>query len=121
MARIAGVNIPNHQHTEIGLTAIYGLGRSRARKICAETGVPFNKKVKDLTDGDLEKLRDEVGKYVVEGDLRRQTTMDIKRLMDLGCYRGVRHRKGLPLRGQRTKTNARTRKGPRKAAQSLKK
>lgn len=121
MARIAGVNIPNHQHTEIGLTAIYGLGRSRARKICTETGVPFDKKVKDLTDGDLEKLRDEVGKYVVEGDLRRQTTMDIKRLMDLGCYRGVRHRKGLPLRGQRTKTNARTRKGPRKAAQSLKK
>ncbi|TMS59329.1 30S ribosomal protein S13 [Imbroritus primus] len=121
MARIAGVNIPNHQHTEIGLTAIYGLGRSRARKICAETGVPFNKKVKDLTDADLEKLRDEVGKYVVEGDLRRQTTMDIKRLMDLGCYRGVRHRKGLPMRGQRTKTNARTRKGPRKAAQSLKK
>ncbi|HVL10610.1 MAG TPA: 30S ribosomal protein S13 [Burkholderiaceae bacterium] len=121
MARIAGVNIPNHQHTEIGLTAIYGLGRSRARKICAETGVPLNKKVKDLTDADLEKLRDEVGKYVVEGDLRRQTTMDIKRLMDLGCYRGVRHRKGLPMRGQRTKTNARTRKGPRKAAQSLKK
>jgi small subunit ribosomal protein S13 len=121
MARIAGVNIPNHQHTEIGLTAIYGLGRSRARKICAETGVPLDKKVKDLTDADLEKLRDEVGKYVVEGDLRRQTTMDIKRLMDLGCYRGVRHRKGLPMRGQRTKTNARTRKGPRKAAQSLKK
>lgn len=121
MARIAGVNIPNHQHTEIGLTAIYGLGRSRARKICADTGVPLNKKVKDLTDADLEKLRDEVGKYVVEGDLRRQTTMDIKRLMDLGCYRGVRHRKGLPMRGQRTKTNARTRKGPRKAAQSLKK
>ncbi len=121
MARIAGVNIPNHKHTEIGLTAIYGIGRSRARKICEATGVPFDKKVKDLTDGDLEKLRDEVGKVTVEGDLRRETTMNIKRLMDLGCYRGVRHRRGLPMRGQRTRTNARTRKGPRKAGVALKK
>jgi len=121
MARIAGVNIPNHQHTEIGLTSIYGIGRSTARKICDAAGVPMNKKVKDLSDGDLEKLRDEIGKLTVEGDLRREVTMSIKRLMDLGCYRGLRHRKGLPCRGQRTRTNARTRKGPRKAPQSLKK
>ncbi|CAB3795800.1 30S ribosomal protein S13 [Pararobbsia alpina] len=121
MARIAGVNIPNHQHTEIGLTAIFGIGRTRARTICATTGVPVSKKVKDLNDADLEKLREEVGKFVVEGDLRREVTMNIKRLMDLGCYRGVRHRKGLPVHGQRTRTNARTRKGPRRAAQSLKK
>ncbi|HEY1214798.1 MAG: 30S ribosomal protein S13 [Trinickia sp.] len=121
MARIAGVNIPNHQHAEIGLTAIFGVGRTRSRRICEAAGVDYSKKVKDLTDADLEKLRDEVGKFVVEGDLRREVTMNIKRLMDLGCYRGVRHRKGLPLRGQRTRTNARTRKGPRRAAQSLKK
>jgi small subunit ribosomal protein S13 len=121
MARIAGVNIPNHQHTEIGLTAIYGVGRTRSRLICDAAGVEYSKKVKDLTDTDLEKLRDEVGKIVVEGDLRREVTMSIKRLMDLGCYRGVRHRKGLPLRGQRTRTNARTRKGPRRSAASLKK
>ncbi len=121
MARIAGVNIPNHQHTVIGLTAIYGIGRPRAQDICAATGVPTNKKVKDLDDNELEKLRDEIAKFVVEGDLRRETTMNIKRLMDIGCYRGFRHRRGLPVRGQRTKTNARTRKGPRKAAQSLKK
>ncbi|WP_116138058.1 30S ribosomal protein S13 [Trinickia diaoshuihuensis] len=121
MARIAGVNIPNHQHTVIGLTAIYGIGRTRSQQICETAGVAVNKKVKDLTDADLEKLREEVGKFVVEGDLRREVTMNIKRLMDLGCYRGVRHRKGLPLRGQRTRTNARTRKGPRRAAQSLKK
>ena len=121
MARIAGVNIPNHQHTVIGLTAIYGVGRPRAKKICAETGVATNKKVKDLDDSELEKLRDAVGTFVVEGDLRREISMNIKRLMDLGCYRGMRHRKGLPCRGQRTRTNARTRKGPRKAAQSLKK
>lgn len=121
MARIAGVNIPNHQHAVIGLTAIYGVGRSRAQKVCEATGVPTNKKVKDLTDADLEKLRDEVNRFTVEGDLRRETTMNIKRLMDLGCYRGVRHRKGLPLRGQRTRTNARTRKGPRKAGVALKK
>jgi len=121
MARIAGVNIPNHQHTVIGLTAIYGIGRPRSEKICASTGVLTNKKVKDLDDNELEKLRDEIAKFIVEGDLRREVSMSIKRLMDLGCYRGLRHRKGLPCRGQRTRTNARTRKGPRKAAQSLKK
>lgn len=121
MARIAGVNIPNHQHTVIGLTAIYGIGRPRAKKICVKTGVLTSKKVKDLDDNELEKLRDEVAKFIVEGDLRRDVSMRIKRLMDLGCYRGLRHRKGLPCRGQRTRTNARTRKGPRKAAQSLKK
>jgi small subunit ribosomal protein S13 len=121
MARIAGVNIPNHQHTVIGLTAIYGIGRPRAEDICVATGVPTNKKVKDLDDNELEKLRDAIAKFVVEGDLRRELSMNIKRLMDLGCYRGLRHRKGLPVRGQRTQTNARTRKGPRKAAQSLKK
>lgn len=121
MARIAGVNIPNHQHTDVGLTAIFGIGRPRARKICAACSVPFEKKIKDLTDIDLEKLRDEVNKYTVEGDLRREVTMSIKRLMDLGCYRGLRHRRGLPVRGQRTRTNARTRKGPRKAGVALKK
>ena len=121
MARIAGDNIPNHQHTVIGLTAIFGIGRPRAEEICQKTGVATDKKVKDLDDNELEKLRDEIGKFVVEGDLRREVSMSIKRLMDLGCYRGLRHRKGLPVRGQRTRTNARTRKGPRKAAQSLKK
>jgi len=121
MARIAGVNIPNHQHTVIGLTAIFGIGRPRAQEICAKTGVATTKKVKDLDDNELEKLRDEIGKFVVEGDLRREVSMSIKRLMDLGSYRGMRHRKGLPCRGQRTRTNARTRKGPRKAAASLKK
>ena len=121
MARIAGVNVPNQQHTVIGLTAIYGIGRPRAHKICDATGVPATKKVKDLDDSELEKLRDEIGKFIVEGDLRRELSMNIKRLMDLGCYRGLRHRRGLPCRGQRTRTNARTRKGPRKAAQSLKK
>jgi small subunit ribosomal protein S13 len=121
MARIAGVNIPNHQHAVIGLTAIYGIGRPRSHKILAAAGVPTDKKVKDLDDNELEKLRDEVAKFVVEGDLRRELSMNIKRLMDLGCYRGMRHRKGLPVRGQRTRTNARTRKGPRKAAQALKK
>jgi small subunit ribosomal protein S13 len=121
MARIAGVNIPNHQHTVIGLTAIYGIGRPRAEHICGQTGVLTTKKVKDLDDNELEKLRDAIGKFIVEGDLRREVSMNIKRLMDLGCYRGLRHRKGLPCRGQRTRTNARTRKGPRKAAQSLKK
>ncbi|MCK9985276.1 MAG: small subunit ribosomal protein S13 [Azoarcus sp.] len=115
MARIAGVNIPNHKHAEIALTAIYGIGRSRAQKICDAANVARSVKVKDLTESDMERLRDEVGRFVVEGDLRREVTMNIKRLMDLGCYRGVRHRRGLPLRGQRTRTNARTRKGPRKA------
>ncbi|QZA77073.1 30S ribosomal protein S13 [Deefgea tanakiae] len=115
MARIAGVNIPNHQHAVIGLQAIFGIGQTRAKAICASTGIEPSKKVKDLSDVELEKLRDEVGKFTIEGDLRREVTMNIKRLMDLGCYRGLRHRKGLPCRGQRTKTNARTRKGPRKA------
>ncbi|MCX7896435.1 MAG: 30S ribosomal protein S13 [Rhodocyclaceae bacterium] len=121
MARIAGVNIPNHQHAEIALTAIYGIGRARARKICDAAGIPRTAKIKDLTEAEMDKLREEVGKYVVEGDLRREVTMSIKRLMDLGCYRGVRHRRGLPVRGQRTRTNARTRKGPRKAVAGSKK
>ena len=121
MARIVGINIPPHQHAEIGLTAIFGIGRTRARKICEATGIPYAKKVKDLTDGDLEKIRDEVNKLTIEGDLRREVSMNIKRLMDLGCYRGLRHRRGLPMRGQRTRTNARTRKGPRKGAAALKK
>ena len=115
MARIAGINIPPHKHTEIGLTSIYGIGRTTAQKICSAAGIPFNKKIKELTAGDLEKIREEVGKLTIEGDLRRELSMNIKRLMDLGCYRGFRHRRGLPLRGQRTRTNARTRKGPRKA------
>lgn len=115
MARIAGVNIPNHQHAEIALTAIYGIGRTRAKQICAASGVNTSTKIKDLSDSDVERLRDEVGKFIVEGDLRREVSMSIKRLMDLGCYRGLRHRRGLPVRGQRTRTNARTRKGPRKA------
>ncbi len=121
MARIAGVNIPNHQHTEIALTAIYGIGRTRAQKICDNVGIKRSVKVKELTETELERLRDEVGKVTVEGDLRREVTMSIKRLMDLGCYRGVRHRRGLPLRGQRTRTNARTRKGPRKSIAGAKK
>ena len=115
MARIAGANIPNHQHAEIALTAIYGIGRTRAQKICDAAGIVRTTKMKDLSDSDMDRLRDEVGKFTVEGDLRREVTMNIKRLMDLGCYRGLRHRKGLPCRGQRTRTNARTRKGPRKA------
>ena len=114
MARIAGVNIPNHQHAEIALTAIYGIGRPRAKAICVAAGVAPNAKIKDLTDAQMDKLREHIGKFTVEGDLRREVTMSIKRLMDLGCYRGVRHRKGLPVRGQRTRTNARTRKGPKK-------
>ena len=121
MARIAGINIPPHKHAEIGLTAIFGIGRTRARKICEACGIDYTKNIKDLSDAELEKVRDQVGTFTIEGDLRRETTMNIKRLMDIGCYRGFRHRRGLPLRGQRTKTNARTRKGPRKAAQSLKK
>jgi small subunit ribosomal protein S13 len=120
MARIAGVNIPNHQHAEIALTAIYGIGRTRSRQLCAAAGVNTSTKIKDLSDSDVERLRDEVGKFTVEGDLRREVTMSIKRLMDLGCYRGLRHRRGLPVRGQRTRTNARTRKGPRKAIRATK-
>ncbi|HCU54477.1 MAG TPA: 30S ribosomal protein S13 [Gammaproteobacteria bacterium] len=115
MARIAGINLPNQKHIEIALTSIYGIGRPRARDLCEVAGVPANTKVKDLTDAQVDKLRIEVAKFTVEGDLRRQVSMSIKRLMDLGTYRGMRHRRGLPLRGQRTRTNARTRKGPRKA------
>lgn len=120
MARIAGVNIPNHKHAVIALTAIYGIGRTRAQLICQDVGLDPTRKIKDLTDADIDKIRDRVAKFTVEGDLRREITMNIKRLMDLGCYRGVRHRKGLPLRGQRTRTNARTRKGPRKQMQNKK-
>ena len=115
MARIAGVNIANHQHAEIALTAIYGVGRTRAQLICDAAGIARTTKIKELSDAEMDKLRDEVGKFTVEGDLRREVTMNIKRLMDLGCYRGLRHRRGLPVRGQRTRTNARTRKGPRRA------
>lgn len=121
MARIAGINIPPHQHAEIGLTAIYGIGRARARAILDAVKVPHDRKVKELTDAELERVREAVGRFVVEGDLRREIQLSIKRLIDLGCYRGVRHRRGLPVRGQRTRTNARTRKGPRKAGVSLKK
>jgi small subunit ribosomal protein S13 len=121
MARIAGINIPPHKHTEIGLTHIYGIGRTTAQKICDKVGVEYSKKIKDLTDGDLEKIREEIGKMTIEGDLRREMSINIKRLMDLGCYRGFRHRRGLPVRGQRTKTNARTRKGPRKSGALVKK
>jgi small subunit ribosomal protein S13 len=115
MARIAGINIPVQKHAEIALTSIYGIGRPRARMICEGAGVRSDVKVKDLSEAEIEKLRAEVATYAVEGDLRREVTMNIKRLMDLGCYRGIRHRRGLPLRGQRTRTNARTRKGPRRA------
>jgi small subunit ribosomal protein S13 len=121
MARIAGVNIPNHQHTVIALTAIFGIGLTRAKGICAASGIAESTKIKDLSDAEMDKLREEVGKFTVEGDLRREVTMSIKRLMDLGCYRGMRHRRGLPCRGQRTRTNARTRKGPRKAISGAKK
>ncbi|MBX6319103.1 30S ribosomal protein S13 [Pigmentiphaga sp.] len=121
MARIAGINIPPHQHTEIGLTAIFGIGRSRARKICEAAGVPTDKKVKDLNDAELERIREQVNSFTVEGDLRREIQLSIKRLIDLGSYRGFRHKRGLPVRGQRTRTNARTRKGPRRAAAALKK
>jgi small subunit ribosomal protein S13 len=121
MARIAGINIPPHQHAEIGLTAIYGIGRARARAILDAVKVPHHRKVKELTDTELERIREAVGRFTVEGDLRREIQLSIKRLIDLGCYRGIRHRRGLPVRGQRTRTNARTRKGPRKAGVSLKK
>lgn len=114
MARIAGINIPTQKHIVIGLTSIYGIGRSLAQKICEVANVNPQTKVKDLTDSEIENLRQGVAVHKVEGDLRREVSMSIKRLMDLGCYRGVRHRRGLPLRGQRTRTNARTRKGPRK-------
>ena len=115
MARIAGVNIPNNAHIVIGLQAIYGIGATRAKLICEAAGIVPSTKVKDLDESQLESLREQVAKYEVEGDLRREVTMSIKRLMDMGCYRGFRHRRGLPCRGQRTRTNARTRKGPCKA------
>ena len=115
MARIAGINIPDHKHAVIALTSIYGIGRQTASVICAEVGIEPAKKIRDLTEDQLEAIRTVVSKMTVEGDLRREVSMNIKRLMDLGCYRGIRHRRGLPLRGQRTRTNARTRKGPRKA------
>ncbi len=114
MARIAGINVPVQKHTVIALTAIYGIGLTRAQKICASAKIAEDAKIRDLTEQEVEALRTEVAKFTVEGDLRREVSMDIKRLKDLGCYRGVRHRRGLPLRGQRTKTNARTRKGPRR-------
>ena len=114
MARIAGINLPVNKHVVIGLTAIYGIGCPRAAEICQATDVAPSTKIRDLTEDQVERIRLEVGKFLVEGDLRREVSMNIKRLMDMGCYRGIRHRRGLPLRGQRTKTNARTRKGPRR-------
>ena len=116
MARIGGVNIPNHQHAEIALTAIFGIGRARARAICGAAGITPTVKMKDLSDTQMDKLREQVAKFTIEGDLRREVSMNIKRLVDLGTWRGKRHRLGLPVRGQRTRTNARTRKGPRRAA-----
>ncbi len=116
MARIAGINIPMNKHVWVGLTHIYGVGRTQARKACEVAGVKPQTLVKNLTDAEVTSLRAQVAKLTVEGDLRREVSMNIKRLMDLGTYRGIRHRRGLPLRGQRTRTNARTRKGPRKAA-----
>ena len=111
MARIAGVNLPVQKHVWVGLQSIYGIGRTRSKRVCEAAGVVASTKIKDLTESDVERLRAEVGKYIVEGDLRREIGINIKRLMDLGCYRGLRHRRGLPVRGQRTHTNARTRKG----------
>jgi len=114
MARIAGINLPLQKHVVIALTQIFGVGRTRAQHICASSGVAPTSKVKDLTDAEVASLRDGVARFSVEGDLRRENSMNIKRLMDLGCFRGIRHRRGLPVRGQRTRTNARTRKGPRR-------
>ena len=121
MARVAGVDLPRNKRMEIALTYIYGIGKPTAQKICVAVGIPYSKKIKDLNDGDLEKIREEIGRITIEGDLRREISINIKRLMDLGCYRGLRHRRGLPLRGQRTRTNARTRKGPKKGAAGIKK
>lgn len=114
MARLAGINIPDNKHTEISLTYIYGIGRTTAKQLCDTTGVNPTAKIQDLTEEELDKLRNEIGKITVEGDLRRENQLNIKRLLDLGCYRGIRHRRGLPLRGQNTKNNARTRKGPKR-------
>lgn len=115
MARIAGVNIPNNKQAEIALTYIFGIGKTRAQQILDAAEVVRTMRVKDISEPELERIRGEVGKFLVEGDLRRETSMNIKRLMDLGCYRGIRHRRGLPVHGQRTRTNARTRKGPAKS------
>lgn len=114
MARIAGVNIPDNKHTVISLTYVFGIGRTRARHVCAAAGIKESIRISNLTEEQMDLIRTEVGRFTVEGDLRREVSMNIKRLMDLGCFRGIRHRRNLPLRGQRTKTNARTRKGPRK-------
>lgn len=116
MARIAGINIPVNKHISVGLMHIYGIGHSRALSVCRAAGVDPSTKVRDLTEAEVNQLRAQVTRFMVEGDLRRENAMSLKRLMDLGCYRGIRHRKGLPARGQRTRTNARTRKGPRRAA-----
>ena len=115
MARIAGVNLPVQKHVWVGLQSIFGIGRTRSKLVCQAAGVESGRKIRDLTEAEVERIRAEIAKYTVEGDLRREVGISIKRLMDLGCYRGLRHRRGLPLRGQRTRTNARTRKGPRKA------
>jgi len=115
MARIAGVNIPDRKHSVIALTSIYGVGLSTAKNICSTVGIAESTKISDLTEEQLDNIRKLIGNLTTEGDLRREVSMNIKRLMDMGCYRGIRHRRGLPLRGQRTKTNARTRKGPRKS------
>jgi small subunit ribosomal protein S13 len=122
LARIAGVNIPTQKRVEVGLTYIYGIGRTAARTICAQVGIPAERRVHQLTDDEVVRIREMIDRdYTVEGDLRREVSMNIKRLMDLGCYRGLRHRRGLPVHGQRTHTNARTRKGPAKAIAGKKK
>ena len=122
MARIAGVDLPNEKRVEYGLTYVYGIGVASSRKILAEAGIDLNTRVKDLTEDEEKKIREIIDRdYTVEGDLRRQTALDIKRLIEIGCYRGLRHRRGLPVRGQRTKTNARTRKGPARAIAGKKK
>ena len=122
MARIAGVNIPTQKRVEISLTYIHGIGRSKASELCRRVGIPSERRVNELTDDEVVRIREAIDReYTVEGDLRREVAMNIKRLMDLGCYRGLRHRKGLPVRGQRTHTNARTRKGPRRGAVAGKK
>lgn len=114
MARIAGINIPDHKHTAIALTSIFGIGQSRSKAVCLKAGIATSTKLSDLSENQIDQLRDAVSQFVIEGDLRREVALSTKRLMDLGCYRGLRHRRGLPVRGQRTKTNARTRKGPRR-------
>jgi len=114
MARLAGINIPDNKHAVISLTYIFGIGRTTAKKLCAQTGVSPSAKVSDLTEGELDLLRTEISNLPAEGDLRREVQLNVKRLLDLGCYRGIRHRRNLPLKGQRTKTNARTRKGPKR-------